>query len=186
MAFGTGAHKQEAEEKFGSSIYDQIKPPEELQELNILEIPNWNTNAVKGMYQQLPSNWLDGSFLPSTGCLNAIQMERINFRPQKTHVEFCFEVVPDSDPRSAGLRGDAAIETAKPAATPKPVAMKVNMKTVGQYSEELIDFFFKQLEKHGNSAEGKENLRRALLAECSVTLNAVQNVSFAAGFKAKE
>eukprot|EP01127_Copromyxa_protea_P012202 TRINITY_DN3154_c0_g1_i1.p1 TRINITY_DN3154_c0_g1~~TRINITY_DN3154_c0_g1_i1.p1 ORF type:complete len:269 (-),score=70.87 TRINITY_DN3154_c0_g1_i1:14-730(-) len=171
-------NRKEAEEKFGSNIYDLIKPPEDLQELNILQIENWNVNAVK-----------DGDFLPSTGSLNAIEVERINFRPQKSHVEFCFEVVPETDKRSAGLLADvaAAVEAPKVAvAATKPVVKKTATKPVAAYSEELVAFFFQQLEKHGDSAEGRAALRRALLNEATITLNAVQNSSYAAGFKAKQ
>jgi hypothetical protein len=130
---------------------------------------------------------IDGEFLASTGRLNAIAVERINFRPQKTHVEFCFEVVPESDERSVALRGDVTVdEVPKQALTkPKVAVQKTNTKTIATYSEELVDFFFQRLEKQGHPVEGQQDLRRALLAECNLTLNTVQNTSFAAGFKAK-
>lgn len=178
---------QEAEQKFNTAIYDQIKPPEDLQELNILQIADWNINAVKGKLVGVVAHQSsDGEFLPSTGGLNAIEVQRINHRPQKTHVEFCFEVVPESDPRSAALRGDVAV--ASPAAVPAKTAVvkKTAVKTVNTYAEELVNFVLHQLDQHDNSEEGRQNLRRVLLAETAVTLNAIQNTSFAAGFKAKE
>jgi len=169
--------RKDAEEKFGTALYDLIKPSEDIQELNILQIPDWNTNAVK-----------DGAFLTTTGELNAILVDRLNFRPQKTHVEFCFEIVPSEDKRSDALRGDVLDST--PAATkttttttPTTEGKKSQIKPVSAYSEELVEFFFQQLEKHGDSAEARQSLRRSLLEECTVTLNSLQNTSFAAGYK---
>jgi len=170
--------RKEAEAKYGASIYDSIKPPEDLQELNIFHIPDWNTNAVK-----------DGDFLSSTGALNAIEVQRLNHRPQKTHVEFCFEIVPDDDKRSAELRADvSALNTASGQTTTNPaVAVRVKCKSPTMHAEDLSDFFFLQLEKAGiilNDQQQKQNLRRTLLDECELTLNTVQNAGYAAGFKA--
>jgi Ser-tRNA(Ala) deacylase AlaX len=44
--------KKDAEIKYSTSIYDAIKPPESITELNICEIAGWNVNAVKGNYSQ--------------------------------------------------------------------------------------------------------------------------------------
>lgn len=43
-------NRKEAEEKYTTSIYDLLKPPEEVQELNILEIEGYVINAVKGFF----------------------------------------------------------------------------------------------------------------------------------------
>jgi len=45
--------------------------------------------------------------LKTTGEVNAIQILRTNFRPQKSELEFAFEVVPAEDERSATLRAAA-------------------------------------------------------------------------------
>lgn len=95
-------------------------------------------------------------------------------------------MIPESDSRSSTLRGDISVEsTSKSATKPVLAAKKTLNKTTASYADDLVDFFLQQLAKCDNSAEARENLRGALIAECTVTLNAVQNTSFAAGFKAK-
>jgi Ser-tRNA(Ala) deacylase AlaX len=49
----TQMSRAEAEQKYSTSIYDFIKPPESLDVLNICEIEGWSVNAVKGLLLSL-------------------------------------------------------------------------------------------------------------------------------------
>jgi alanyl-tRNA synthetase len=65
-------------------IYDKYPVPSHVNTLNILTIPDWNVNCVTGPY------------LSRTGELNGLKILRLNHRPQKRELEFCFELLPAS------------------------------------------------------------------------------------------
>jgi alanyl-tRNA synthetase len=73
-------NRKDAEEKFGNAIYDKFKVPEEIQNLKILLIENWNVNACAKEHTK------------TTGEVGKIQITKCKFRNGKGQLEVSFLV----------------------------------------------------------------------------------------------
>jgi alanyl-tRNA synthetase len=174
--------RKEAEDKYTTSIYDLLKPPEEVQELNILEIEGYVTNAVKA-----------GDFLPSTGKLNGITINSINFRPQKQHVEFLFTLLTKDESQKKGgpVAKAGSGSSGKGKAASKDTFFdqvkegeKKNTAPLDP-SEQLASYLFNEMAHIDvNSEEGKKKLRELFIHESRIMFNHIRNTSYAEGLKA--
>jgi len=71
----------EAENTFGSFLYDLFPVPAHVSRLRIVEIPGWNVNACKEEHT------------PRTGDVGPIRIDRIRYRQQKELLEISFELL---------------------------------------------------------------------------------------------
>jgi alanyl-tRNA synthetase len=161
----------------GMFIYDKMLPPADVKELNLVLIDGWVVNAVR-----------ETEYLKKAGEVNAIQILRTNFRPQKSELEFAFEVVPPEDERSGPLRG--AAEASKPKKIEAPsiagASKKASLtKSVESYVDDLLAVVVSQALKSGLPEEKKAELVKSLRADTISVLNSLKNQSYASGFKAK-
>lgn len=161
----TAMDRKTAEEKYSELIYDFLKPPAELQELNILEISGWVINAVKG-----------GEFLPSTGKLSGVTINSINFRPQKKHVEFVFTLTAPNKPVPKKGNQKKAV-----------VAKEPELVVSQDPAEQLTNFVMNQLSNVDlNTEAGKKRFRELVLQESEILFNYVRNASYSEGLKSKK
>lgn len=72
--------RKEAEDKFGSIIYDKFPVPSHISRLKIVNIQDWNTNCCIG------------SHVDSTGKLGNIRILKTDFRNSKKQLEISFLV----------------------------------------------------------------------------------------------
>jgi len=70
----------EAEKTFGDEMYDLFPIPENVNQLSILIIEDWNINACNKKHTK------------TTGEIGSIKIEKIRFRPSKNLLEISFNV----------------------------------------------------------------------------------------------
>ena len=73
--------RKDAEEKYGTKIYDKFPVPPHITELKILEIPDWNINCCIGTHTK------------TIGEIRKIKIKKVKFRNAKQQVELSFELL---------------------------------------------------------------------------------------------
>ena len=75
--------RKEAEQKWGDAIYDLFPLPEDIQELNIVCIENWNVNACNKEHTK------------TTGEIGRISLRKVRFRDKRQLLEISFFVTDE-------------------------------------------------------------------------------------------
>ena len=75
--------RDEAEKQWGDAIYDLFPLPENIRELKIVVIENWNVNACKEEHTK------------TTGEIRKITLRKVRFRSSKQLLEISFSI-PDT------------------------------------------------------------------------------------------
>jgi len=70
--------REEAENRWGNTIYDLFPIPEHIQKLKIVHITNWNVNACKEEHTK------------TTGDIKTITLKKVRFRKKKQLLEISF------------------------------------------------------------------------------------------------
>lgn len=72
--------REEAEKRWGNTIYDLFPIPEHIKELKIVNIENWNVNACKEEH------------IKTTGEIGKIVLRKTRFRKSKQLLEISFSI----------------------------------------------------------------------------------------------
>eukprot|EP01117_Protostelium_nocturnum_P011132 TRINITY_DN4045_c0_g1_i2.p1 TRINITY_DN4045_c0_g1~~TRINITY_DN4045_c0_g1_i2.p1 ORF type:complete len:281 (+),score=92.76 TRINITY_DN4045_c0_g1_i2:950-1792(+) len=175
--------RAEAESKYGKDkIYDKMEPPASVQELTIVQIKDWVTNACLGTH------------VGTTSSVRPVKILRCNFKEGKKEATIVFElgaapsstasslVSPSPVPASPFL-GVPATTLLVPAKKEAPLTPFDDVRTV---SKELVALLLKDLKEEGIDLKGKENLLQERLENRTFTkVNAVKNVAFTRGSSSK-
>jgi alanyl-tRNA synthetase len=73
--------RKEAEKRWGNAIYDLFPLPEDIRELNVVCIENWNVNACNKEHMK------------TTGEIGGIILRKVRFRKKKQQLEISFSVL---------------------------------------------------------------------------------------------
>jgi len=183
--------RADAEAKYGATLYDKLRPPADVQQLNVALIGDdakpWLVAAVK-----------DGAFLSSTKELAVIKVPRANHRPQKEELEFCFELgdeqgdggeapeataaeVKEKEQREPHLEAPV-VATADKAPAPAPVsAGGVSLAAwAGRFDANLVAAF----EAEGIGADVARRVVERLQSEQLALVHGLHSSAYAAGMRA--
>lgn len=164
--------RSEAESKFksrvnGQFIYEKRAPPASVEEVNVVEIPDWTTVCTTST-----------DFVETTGLVGNILVERFNHRPQKKELEICVQLNLDNQSSQSTTTEQV------------PIVLPPQLSTspydnVNVVSENLVAKFFATL-KSANVAitdEQYKEVSEKMLKETQYQLTQVKNKAYASGFK---
>jgi len=157
--------RSEAESKYGKDlIYDKIPPPDNVKELFVVAIDDWNVNSCLGDH------------VKSTGDVRPIRILRQNVRENKNEVEIVFEFVQTDFPQPEQT---AASNLSSRTTTRK----SFDGDDVVLLSEALLSEIITELQKLEVDVGSKEfNLRTALKPRLEARLNTLKNASYSRGY----
>jgi alanyl-tRNA synthetase len=73
-------HRKEAEEKFGNLMYDKFPVPSHIQDLTIINLPDWNVNCCIGQHTE------------TTGEIGTLRIRKTRYRDARKELEIGFEI----------------------------------------------------------------------------------------------
>jgi len=159
--------RKEAEEKYRKNlvnetfIYDKKPVPEQLTELSIVEIPEWNVNCSAG------------PLLKTTGEVPPIVNVRINHRPQKKEIEFVFSLQLETP------------SAKKPESTPVSTTKRFETEesdNVQAVAEKIMQDMFSLLEQKGIPVKEKQKeIENVLRARVQEKLTTLKNTAYTRG-----
>jgi alanyl-tRNA synthetase len=171
-------------------IYDKFPVPAHITTLNILTIPEWNVNCVTGEY------------LKHTGEIGSeLKILRLNHRPQKNELEFCFQLLPLNKQSSEAERAGKAESntTSHPNATApsgegsrggsrRDTHTEQDRGNNATLTRPLLDIVLNELElllpPQTLTSTLREELHHRFTIKLEPLLNAMKNTAYARGFHA--
>jgi alanyl-tRNA synthetase len=184
-------NRAEAEQKYkaqpvnGTYIYDKYASlPDDLQELSLVLIENWNINGCPGAH------------LAKTSDLSGIKVLRINHRSTKKELEFCVELGPVDAPSTSSSQPAASSKEKKTkgkqsqATTTSPKV--INYANVDEVAQSILaDVIAKLKIEFADNEQAlsalrskEEHLQKETMPSLVNTLSILRNTSYTSGFSA--
>lgn len=169
--------RSEAENRFkdlvnGQFIYEKRRPPENIDVLTIVHIPDWTICCS-------PTK----DICKSTGDVGYIQILRYNHRPQKKELEVCFQLTGMNNQKEEGKVKDEKSNTAQ-------VKQVDAVDDVNSVVDRLYNLFLSELNRvepsHNISEEKLKTLHEKFTFKASNMLTAFKNASYSKGLFAKQ
>jgi len=175
--------RAEAEEKFknrvnNTFIYDKFPVPENIKDLTVVHIEDWNVNCCPGPHYEL------------TGQVGTIKILRANARPLKKELDLIFEIIETAASPTSSVSSPTATSTPVAAeVTPKSSEkVLVNVDNVPAITEQLLRTLFTEIYA-GLEGTDCTNLKKREGAICqnlqkhvAQTLNTVKNTAYTRGY----
>jgi len=172
--------RKEAEEKYKKNpvndtfIYDKWPVPESVTTLRLIYIEDWNINCSAG------------KVVPTTGELGSIKISRVNHRPQKKEVEFCFEI---GEATSAETTKESSESNKSAKKTPSSTAEKSqpnpqqDCDNVLYVTDRILDLLLQH--QTGEGQVDPQQLRTQLKPQLLPILTSLKNTAYTRGFQAR-
>lgn len=162
-------NRKEAEEKYknnlvnGQFIYEKRAPPESVEEVTIIHIPDWTICCS-----------VTDDVCPVTSEVGSIKVLRFNHRPQKKELELCFQI------------SGAKVEESTKSKQTVVREVKVRPDDVNIVADSLFDLFITQLESIDQKLDDKKkaDLKAGFTFKAKNILTVLKNASYASGMSA--